>query len=58
MGPTGCALLVINVSTFINNELENRLDDQLQVTVTLKEEGTGESVANSLKQNKKRRDQC
>lgn len=44
MGQTGCAFFLINVTTFLNTEFENRFEDQLQFTVTFKEEGTGESV--------------
>ncbi|TTO95313.1 Alpha-2-macroglobulin [Bagarius yarrelli] len=49
IGQNGCAFLVINVSTFMNTEFENRFEDQLQVTVTLKEEGTDISMVKSGK---------
>lgn len=44
MGQTGCAFPILNVSTFMNSEFENNLGNNLDVTVTLTEEGTGESV--------------
>lgn len=44
MGQNGCAFLVINISTFMNTEFENKLGDQLQLTTTLTEDGTGELV--------------
>ncbi|KAK3560720.1 hypothetical protein QTP86_014721, partial [Hemibagrus guttatus] len=47
MGLTGCAFLLINISTFMNTEFENKFDDQLQLTVTLKEEGTGIPIVKS-----------
>ncbi|XP_058270335.1 alpha-2-macroglobulin-like isoform X2 [Hemibagrus wyckioides] len=47
MDLTGCALLVINISTFMNNEFEYRFDDQLQLSVTLTEEGTDNSILKS-----------
>lgn len=50
MSQTGCAFLIINVSNFMNTEFEHKFEDQLQATTTLKEEGTGESVTDPLKQ--------
>ncbi|KAG7322065.1 hypothetical protein KOW79_014923 [Hemibagrus wyckioides] len=47
MGQNGCAFLVINISTFMNTEFENKLDDQLQLTTTLTEDGTGISMMKS-----------
>lgn len=37
-------MLAINVSTYMNTDHEFRFEDQLHATITLKEEGTGESV--------------
>lgn len=44
MSQTGCAFLALNVSTFINSEFEANLENKLNATVTLTEEGTGESL--------------
>ncbi|KAG7322067.1 hypothetical protein KOW79_014925 [Hemibagrus wyckioides] len=40
MGKTGCALHILNVSTFMNSEFEEHLEDNLNATVILTEEGT------------------
>lgn len=45
MSQTGCAFLVLNASTFLNFEFKNNLNNRLNITVTLTEEGTGESVS-------------
>ncbi|KAK3560862.1 hypothetical protein QTP86_022609, partial [Hemibagrus guttatus] len=47
IGLTGCALHVINISNFVNTEFENRFSDQLELTVTLTEEGTDISIVKS-----------
>ncbi|XP_060799864.1 alpha-2-macroglobulin-like isoform X2 [Neoarius graeffei] len=44
---TGCAFLIINASIFLTTEFEQKLEDQLHVTVTLKEEGTDISLEKS-----------
>ncbi|MCJ8740032.1 hypothetical protein PDJAM_G00054040 [Pangasius djambal] len=48
MSQTGCALLTLNVSTFINSEIEDHFENQLNATVTLTEEGTEFSMVNSV----------
>ncbi|KAG7322068.1 hypothetical protein KOW79_014926 [Hemibagrus wyckioides] len=40
MGKTGCALHILNVSTFMNSEFEEHFKDNLNATITLTEEGT------------------
>ncbi|XP_060743878.1 alpha-2-macroglobulin-like isoform X1 [Tachysurus vachellii] len=49
MSQTGCAFFLSNVTTFLNTEFENRFEDQLQFTVTFKEEGTDTSIVKSEK---------
>lgn len=44
MGQTGCGSFIINVSTFINTEFEETLENHLDATVTFTEEGTGKSI--------------
>lgn len=44
MDKNGCAMLAINISTYMNTEHEHRFEDQLHATITLREEGTGESA--------------
>ncbi|XP_058269380.1 alpha-2-macroglobulin-like isoform X1 [Hemibagrus wyckioides] len=48
MGKTGCVLHILNVSTFLNSELEKNFEDNLNVTVTLTEEGTEVSMVKSI----------
>ncbi|MCI4385785.1 hypothetical protein PGIGA_G00054700 [Pangasianodon gigas] len=48
MSQTGCALLTLNVSTFINSEFEDNFENQLNATVTLTEEGTEFSMVKSV----------
>lgn len=43
MSQSGCAFHILNVSTFMNSKFEENLENNLNVTVTLTEEGTGES---------------
>ncbi|KAK3560861.1 hypothetical protein QTP86_022612 [Hemibagrus guttatus] len=47
MSQTGCSLIIINVSTFMNIEFEKTLKNKLVATVTLTEEGTDISVLKS-----------
>ncbi|KAI5098857.1 alpha-2-macroglobulin-like [Silurus meridionalis] len=49
MGQNGCAFLTINVSNFINTVFENEFLDNLDVTITLTEEGTDLSLVKSHK---------
>lgn len=49
MGRTGCTFLTVNVSTFMETEFEDHFNDHFDVTITLTEEGTGESVKDPLK---------
>ncbi|KAM9468622.1 alpha-2-macroglobulin-like [Clarias gariepinus] len=49
MSQTGCAFLLINVSTFLNTELEHKSENNLHITVTLKEEGTDISMVKTEK---------
>ncbi|KAI5630556.1 alpha-2-macroglobulin-like isoform X2, partial [Silurus asotus] len=49
MGQNGCAFLTINVSNFINTVFENEFLDNLDVTITLTEEGTDLSLVKSDK---------
>lgn len=44
MSQTGCAILILNASTFRNSEFEDKFENSLNATVTLTEEETGESV--------------
>ncbi|XP_060799859.1 alpha-2-macroglobulin-like [Neoarius graeffei] len=48
MNQTGCALLKLNVSAFINSEFEGNFEDKLNATVTLTEEGTELSIVKSV----------
>ncbi|XP_058269214.1 alpha-2-macroglobulin-like [Hemibagrus wyckioides] len=48
MGKTGCVLHILNVSTFINSELEKNFENILNATVTLTEEGTEVSMVKSI----------
>ncbi|KAI5630560.1 alpha-2-macroglobulin-like isoform X2 [Silurus asotus] len=48
MSQTGCAFLILNVSTFINSEFEDNLENQLQADITLIEEGTEFSIVKSV----------
>ncbi|XP_058269792.1 alpha-2-macroglobulin-like isoform X1 [Hemibagrus wyckioides] len=47
MSQTGCSLIIISVSTFMNTEFEQNLKNQLVATVTLTEEGTDISMLKS-----------
>ncbi|KAF5901966.1 alpha-2-macroglobulin-like, partial [Clarias magur] len=49
MSQTGCAFLLINVSTFLNTELEHSFENNLHITVTLKEQGTDISMVKTEK---------
>ncbi|XP_047017440.1 alpha-2-macroglobulin isoform X2 [Ictalurus punctatus] len=49
MSQTGCALIIMNVSTFMNTEFEHNFRNQLHATVTLTEEGTDISIVKSAK---------
>ncbi|XP_017346260.1 alpha-2-macroglobulin [Ictalurus punctatus] len=44
---TGCAFLMLNVSTFMSSEFEVNFEHSLNATVTLTEEGTGFSLVKS-----------
>ncbi|KAI5098854.1 alpha-2-macroglobulin-like [Silurus meridionalis] len=48
MSKTGCALLVYNVSTFLNSEFKAKLENRLNATITLTEEGTELSMVKSV----------
>ncbi|MCI4385784.1 hypothetical protein PGIGA_G00054690, partial [Pangasianodon gigas] len=48
MSQTGCAFLILNVSTFMNSEFENNFENRLNATVTLTEEGTEFSMVKSV----------
>ncbi|KAK3560724.1 hypothetical protein QTP86_014723 [Hemibagrus guttatus] len=48
MSQTGCALHILNVSTFMNSEFEEHFEDRLNATVTLTEEGTEFSMVKSI----------
>ncbi|KAF4086026.1 hypothetical protein AMELA_G00101400 [Ameiurus melas] len=45
---TGCALLILNASTFTSSEFEDNFDQNLNATVTLTEEGTDFSLVKSV----------
>ncbi|XP_047676892.1 alpha-2-macroglobulin-like [Tachysurus fulvidraco] len=47
MSQTGCVFHILNVSTFMNSEFEDNLENNLNVTVILTEEGTEFSMAKS-----------
>ncbi|XP_060743883.1 alpha-2-macroglobulin-P-like isoform X2 [Tachysurus vachellii] len=47
MSQNGCAVHILNVSTFMNSEFEDNLENNLNVTVTLTEEGTEFSMVKS-----------
>ncbi|XP_060743884.1 alpha-2-macroglobulin-like isoform X3 [Tachysurus vachellii] len=47
MSQNGCAFHLLNVSTFMNSEFEDNLENNLNVTVTLTEEGTEFSMVKS-----------
>ncbi|XP_034166579.2 alpha-2-macroglobulin isoform X1 [Pangasianodon hypophthalmus] len=47
MSQTGCAFSFINVSTFMNTEFEHNFRNQLNVTITLTEEGTDIAMVKS-----------
>ncbi|XP_076832973.1 alpha-2-macroglobulin-like [Brachyhypopomus gauderio] len=44
---TGCAFLTFNISTFMNPEMENNLQDSLRITATVTEEGTETTMEKS-----------
>ncbi|KAF7699973.1 hypothetical protein HF521_002931 [Silurus meridionalis] len=48
MSQTGCAFLILNVSTFINSEFEDNLENHLKAAITLIEEGTEFSLVKSV----------
>ncbi|XP_053095648.1 alpha-2-macroglobulin-like isoform X2 [Pangasianodon hypophthalmus] len=48
MSQTGCAFVILNVSTFMNSKFENNFENRLNATVTLTEEGTEFSMVKSV----------
>ncbi|XP_047017186.1 alpha-2-macroglobulin isoform X2 [Ictalurus punctatus] len=48
MSQTGCAFLILNVSTFTSSEFEVNFEHYLNATVTLTEEGTDFSLVKSV----------
>ncbi|XP_060754040.1 alpha-2-macroglobulin-like [Neoarius graeffei] len=48
MNQTGCALLKLNISAFINSEFQGNFEERLDATVTLTEEGTELSIVKSV----------
>ncbi|GAA6074125.1 alpha-2-macroglobulin-like [Tachysurus ichikawai] len=49
MSQTGCSLIIINVSTFMNTEFEQKLNNRLVANIILTEEGTDISVMKDKK---------
>ncbi|KAF7699977.1 hypothetical protein HF521_002935 [Silurus meridionalis] len=47
MSQNGCALFIINVSTFMNTELERHFKNHLNANITLTEDGTDVSMVKS-----------
>ncbi|KAF4086015.1 hypothetical protein AMELA_G00101450 [Ameiurus melas] len=49
MSQTGCAFIIINVSTFMNTGFESNFRNQLHAAITFTEEGTDISILKSAK---------